>query len=267
MKRVILGLAAFLAASSASAALAAGVDSGAPMVTDRPNVAESSLVVPLQRFQLETGIEFFDNDIGEFAEVNGFRFPTKLRYGIAEDYELHVEGTVFNRLSFDPGDRGEGGLANIDIGGKANFLDQDGQGTPSLGLLVALTLPVGDGDVAPDQTVLRPLLLADWDLVSALSLSTNLGFLFPLNDRDFTSDFFTFAGSLGIHPDTLPSGLGFFVELFGFVDLDGDDDAIGIDFGATYLVNNDFQLDAYLRFGLSDDADDVVGGGGASFLF
>ncbi|MEM6733815.1 MAG: transporter [Myxococcota bacterium] len=239
-----------------------------PIVTDRPNVAESSVTVPAQSLQVETGTEFGSDEINDIDSTS-FGIPTKIRYGLIDDLEIHVEGTIINRFSADlpEGSRSETGLADFELGGKFHILDANGA-VPSLGILAAVTIPVGDDDVSTGPSVIRPTVAADWDLLPALSFSGNVGFTIHIEDRDFVDDTFRFAGSLGIHPDVFPVGLGLFAELFGAVALSGDsDEAIGADAGALYVVNDDFQLDAYVRFGLTDAATDLVAGGGGSFRF
>lgn len=255
-----------------------------PLVTDRPDITESSLTVPVRHFQLESGIQFDsfrNNDESDMRRLSDiFGLPTKLRYGILDNFEAHVESTLFNRSSFDlptqamgsddddNASESEGGLANLDIGGKVNFIDQPNGRTPSFGTIVAITLPVGNDNVASDTTRLRAQALVDWDLRSWLSFGANGGFSLALNDRDFNTDFLLLSGSLGLHPENALPGVGFFAELFAQVSLDGDfGNNAGTTLGATYLVNNDFQLDAYMRFGFTDSTPDVTGGGGASFRF
>ncbi|MEM6532623.1 MAG: transporter [Myxococcota bacterium] len=232
-----------------------------PIVTDRPNVAESSLTVPDGAVQLETGVEFSGTGSDD-EEINTAGFPTKLRYGVTESAELHVEGTVFNRNSVF----GEtsSGLADLDLGGKIHLLDPSGV-IPSLGVLFAVTVPVGADAVSGDQTLLKPTVSAEWSLLPALSLSINLGLTIPVEDRELFDDVLRFAGSFGIQPGFFPEELSLFAELFGETPLGDGEETLASDFGAAWGLTPDVQLDAYVRVGLNDQFPDVVAGGGVSF--
>ncbi len=245
-----------------------GPGSRPPIVTDRPSVAESSLTVPEGSLQVETGAEFGSNSING-VDGSSLSFPTKLRLGIIDGFEVHAEGTVFERFTVEnPGgdDLTASGLADLELGGKVHILDSNGA-VPSVGILAAIRMPIGSDDVTGNLWVLRPTVSAEWDLLPALSFTANVGLSIPLEDREFFSDGFRWATSFGIHPDVLPEGLGFFAEAFGQVPLDDGDSVTAADAGALYLVNDDFQLDVYARFGLSDSAQDLLVGGGGSFRF
>ncbi|MEO1483632.1 MAG: transporter [Myxococcota bacterium] len=222
----------------------------APIVTDRPDVAESSLTVPERALQLETGVEFS-------GDPDAFGFPTKLRYGALENVELHLEGTIFNRTE------GASGLADLDVGGKAHLLDGGGL-VPSLAVLFAVTLAIGGEEVSGDQTLLRPTLAAEWPLLPNVGFALNLGLTSPVEDRELFDDMFRFAGAVGIQPGV--DGVSVFVELFGEAPLGDGDASLSTDFGATWGVTPDLQLDAYVRVGLSDLAPDLITGGGVSIL-
>ncbi|MEL6547208.1 MAG: transporter [Myxococcota bacterium] len=236
-----------------------------PIVTDRPDVAESSLTVPAGTVQVETGVEFGSSST-DTADGTSFGLPTKLRIGVIENAEIHLEGTVFDRFTVDPGDLSASGLADVEVGGKVHLLDPEGA-VPSVGVLLALRVPIGADEVSGDIFVLRPTVTAEWDLMPALSFAANVGLTVPLDDRELFTDGLRFAGSFGIHPESFPEGLGVFVETFGEIPLGDGENVLAADSGATYLVNDDFQLDVYARVGLSDAAPDLAVGGGGSFRF
>lgn len=235
-----------------------------PIVTDRPDVAESSQTVPSGSLQVETGVEMGRTGPPS-AETTTMGFPTKLRFGVIENVEAHLEGTLFDRVTLDGGEgnQSSSGLADVDVGGKVHLFDPSGL-QPSLGVLLAVTLPVGAEDVSGDQTLLKPTVAAEWDLHSALSLATNAGFTIPLDNRDRSDDALRFAGSLGLHPSAFPAGFGVFGEIFGELPLREGGRVLATDFGVTYGLTPRVQLDAYVRLGLSEAATDTAAGGGVS---
>lgn len=243
-----------------------GGDARPPIVTDRPSISDTSLTVPGGSLQVETGAEFGSDSVGVF-DGSSMGFPTKLRYGVIEDFEVHAEGTVYDRFTVE-GPAGEltaSGFSDLELGGKAHLLDGNGA-IPSVGVLAAIRLPVGADEVSGDLLVFRPTVAAEWSLVPALSLFTNVGLTVPLEDRELFTDGFRYTAGLGFAPAAL-AGFTFFAELFGQIPLGDGEEVTAADAGALFLVNDDFQLDVYARVGLNDAAQDLIVGGGGSFRF
>ena len=125
-----------------------GEDEEESIVTDRPDVAESSLTVPSGRVQVETGADLTlteTNLSGTDVSNRNIEFPTKIRVGITPFLELHLESGVATlskqESNFDALDSElEIDSVPIDIGGKVHLIDLDGW-QPSLGILFALTVP------------------------------------------------------------------------------------------------------------------------------
>ena len=62
--------------------------------TDRPDKTEATTTVGLNKFQIETGIEYTSYKIDDIGIYKSLTMPTTLiRYGVVENFEL--------RLSFD----------------------------------------------------------------------------------------------------------------------------------------------------------------------
>jgi hypothetical protein len=83
-----------------------------------------------------------------------------------------------------------------------------------------------------------------------MSLASNLGYSYASDEGDRFNQFF---GSVTVAYD-ISERVGTYAELFGFSKLGpGDSGAKYVNGGVTYLVNNDFQLDARVGVGLSNN--------------
>lgn len=213
-----------------------------PIVTDRPDVAEASRTVPDGALQIEAGVD------GQNTPNGAFGMPTKIRYGLTYRWEVHLESDIF-RASTE-----SASFADLDVGGKVHILDARGPWIPSMGLLLAITTPTGDGPWAASPTI-----LADWLFTDNLALGVNVGTTSSLSRRGEVDDSIQWATSLGVG---IVGGLGAYGEFFGTSTFDGDQVTLSTDGGLTYLINDDLQLDAYVRWSDFVNAGFVDGLGG-----
>ena len=211
------------------------------LITDRPDVAESSRTVGQGTFQVEVGADA--DALGDSAQ-RGLGFPLKIRQGITPTFELHLEtDTVLI-------DSDATRLASPDLGSKWHL----GHGERwSIGLLSAVAIPVRE----EDAVILALTFAADFELSDALALGTNLGATIPLTDRRAGVDQARWAASLS---RSLGDALGAYFESFGQVSFSGEIE-YGVDYGFTYQLNPNLQLDAYGRTGLRPEINQGVGGG------
>jgi hypothetical protein len=92
----LLGLLALPAGTSAAAAADTCPQPGSEIATDRPDVTNSSLVVPKGSFQQENGVNIAARDGGQVFDGTN----TRLRLGVAECLEVLVDvPTYFDALS------------------------------------------------------------------------------------------------------------------------------------------------------------------------
>jgi hypothetical protein len=110
--------------------MASSARSQEPLVTDRPDVAESAVTVGAGRVQLETGLSLTKED-GAYTTT----FPTLVRIGLGDRWELRVESDMFELQN-----PGLNGLSDVALGAKVNFIEND---STNLGLLVDVSVPVG----------------------------------------------------------------------------------------------------------------------------
>lgn len=260
--------ACLLPASLLTASLLTASTAGAePLVTDRPDVAESPEAVAPGRLQVETGALVTRDEAGG-AQRWTFEAPTKIRVGVASfgqgGLELHIEGSPYqvNEIEIGALELTTDGVPDPEVGGKVQFNEGAGA-VPTLGLLVALALPIGTDEVSEDRWGLSPTLAAGWALGEHWSVGLNTGTTTDLDEGDTS---LRYALALGRDLGPWLPDLSLYGELFGEVAFaDEDEAALGADAGLAYLVTEDVQLDAALFVGLTDAADDWAATLGLSF--
>jgi hypothetical protein len=135
---VALAALATLGATALAQSLPPTADSG--IVTDRPDVTESSIVVPNGSLQLENGMTWTSNH-----GVNTFDFPeTLIRLGVSTQRELRI--VVPNYLSGLSGREPTSGFGDIGLGLKQQLGPL--RGGFDLAVIVAVSLPTGAGRVS-----------------------------------------------------------------------------------------------------------------------
>ncbi|WP_332877540.1 transporter [Massilia sp. S19_KUP03_FR1] len=237
---------AFLAHAPASA----GPDEG--IATDRPDFVESSNVVGLGRFQIETSV-LGERGSRDAAYSRTVSTPTLLRYGIGETIELRLEtdGHVREVMAL-PGGGGRAttnGYADTSLGLKWHLMD-DAPGVPSVGLLVHADLASGSRAFRGQGVRPSVRLVGEWELPGGLSLGVMPGMGVDRTDAGAHAGY----GILGI-----VLGKELTPELRGFVEVAAPRIATvakggtvaTFDTGAAWLLSERCQLDAMVAFGLN----------------
>ena len=221
-----------------------------PLVTDRPDVAESAVTVGKNRTQIETGVTYTrDNGVDQTT------FPTLLRIGIERNWELRIESDTLTIQNPGPNH-----FSDVSLGAKVNLLNAE---DTKVGLLFNLNLPVGPRST---RGTFDPSLAVLWDqaLVGELGLGVNAGVALPEDQGTRYINYF-WATSLS-HPVT--EDLTAYLEYYGEgpVVLNGSVQT-AVDGGFTYLLNDNTQLDLSYAKGLSNGGFDWSVGLGFSNRF
>jgi len=255
------------------------------LVTDRPDLTESSSVVPKGTVQLETGwsMEEFDTPGGK---LRAHHFPSTLaRIGLHERMELRIGwgGGQWQKLDLDREEVTSSGAGDMQIGTKMALWNES-INLPETALIFGVSLPTGTTCRAAEQLGNRiycnsfnlyssrrydpsAIVAMSKTLNERLSLGWNLGTAW-LTEREDNGDL-----------DTLPRGIysvalgisataraGFFFEFFGDTSLTGASrPSNSFDGGMTFLVLPNLQLDASAGKGISSEAPDWFIGAGISF--
>lgn len=225
--------AALLAAACLLGGPLAPAEARLPIVTDRPDIAESSLVVGPRVYQQEQAVQ------AETAGgVTSWLFPSLHRLGLTDTLELRVETPLASLTGGRPA------FEELAIGGKWHVIDGGELGEwPSLAVLGHANL-TASGYLEPIAK-----LLVDTTLPLDVSLGLNLGTSLPGGQA---TPVMTYAGSLG---RDLTDMLRIYGEWSGEQgSLNGQ--MAGVDGGLTWLLTEDMQLDMAVYKGLTPNAPD-----------
>lgn len=153
---------AFGCLASATAPAFAGPDDDY-INPDRPGIADGSTTVGRGHFQIETA---FQREFREGGDDRTTFIPTLLRYGVADKWEVRVEGNTYTwEKQVDPlqGTTHTHGMAPTSIGLKYSFVDAIGTKRPSVGAIVRVFPPSGSGDFRNTRTTGDVRVAADWN--------------------------------------------------------------------------------------------------------
>ena len=243
-----------------------------PMNTDRPGAGTSPYVVPPCYPQIELGWTHTESSGNGEKQKSDVAPDILVRLGLIPDLELRLgyAGYAWEQASGEnwTGSSNRSGGNDANIGFKFNFL----KGTdwlPESAFVGQLSLPVGSEGYSSERADPSFLFAFSNSLTDFLSLDYSLGPAWNTEEDDFsnrhTLSVFQWAVSLGVGITEKLSG---FVEFYGDAALsDSKTPANAFDAGLTYLLLDNFQLDASGGVGLSDAADDWYVGAGVSYRF
>lgn len=216
-----------------------------PLVSDRPDFTESPETVPPGRFQVEAGYTFSrkgddkEHTLGELL----------LRVGLWQQTELRLGLNSYVWLDSPDGDAH--GLEDMSLGVKIRLAEGSERfelTQPTVGVIVATTLPTGNADIGEDKPQPEIILALGWDLSERLSLESNFIYAYASEDGE---RFHQFSGSISLGY-TLTEKWRCYIEYFGLVpDSNDGPNASFLDGGLTYLINDDLQFDMRVGFGIN----------------
>jgi hypothetical protein len=213
-----------------------------PLVTDRPDFTESPETVAKGRVQVEAGATFErsgDERTRSLGEV-------LVRVGMGKHSELRIGLPSHLRLS--GGGSSVSGWDDAYLGAK--FVLREGEGrSPQVALLAGTTLPTGSRRMAERKYQPDAVLAAAIDLNEKTALSTNIGVARASSSGERFNQLF---GSLSLGY-SLSDRWGIYGEVYAFNRNEpGGSTQKYANTGLTYLVNDDFQLDARFGVGLNN---------------
>lgn len=217
-----------------------------PIITDRPDFTESTETVPPGMIQIEGGYTY--SRAGQ-EKTNSFG-ELLIRPALGRKTELRIEVPTRSQMRSPTGNAS--GFEDGSIGFKVMLSQGSGEmglKKPRVSLIGATSVPIGSRNFRERKLQPEAKLLLGWDLSERVALSSNLNYAYLSESGDRFGEF-SGSASLGFG---LSDKVGSYLEVFGF--FPGGDRANSrfINGGFTYLINNDFQLDARLGFGLSND--------------
>lgn len=231
----------------ASATGYAQQDSIPPLITDRPDATESSVLIPKNYFQLEAGSQISNGNLQK-----DITFGTALlRVGVLDNLEVRLgldySGSRFkNDFSEDTNS-----FSPILLGVKVGIAKEQGL-RPEMAILSHLSLPYLSNELTTSGIDFR--LAFSHTLSERSGLSYNLGALWDGANNGLQ---YIYTISYGY---SITSNLGWYGEIYG--DIPENTMATHyIDSGFTYKLATNFQLDAYIGKALNNDPSLIVGGG------
>lgn len=239
------------------------------LVTDRPDFTESALTITPGRVQVEAGASVAEADGSDALAVG----EVLVRIGLAERWELRLAPGSYERVEPRRGPSVDG-LGDSSVGVKVTLPELarlfPRGARPDVAVIADADLPTGDDDLGEDGVRPGAILSLGWDLSPRVGLGVNLGYR---RAREGGERFDQPSASVAVG---LAAGerLSLFGEWFAVGELEAgtgpapDTELVHhVDGGLTWLVNPDFQLDAFVGFGVSDAAPDHFAGVGFAARF
>ena len=212
------------------------------IITDRPDLTESSRTVPHKSLQIETGflMTVIDPERSDIFKTTVYSFPTPLiRWGMFKGIELRLFNTLIGTKTEDPripiDDRKSFGIGNLTVGTKIDIITEKGA-RPEIAILVHFTFPTGGHEISPDRFIFNSSLSFSHTLSDKFSLGYNLGW-FSGDENQNGNGFYSLTIGYSISPK-----FGVFIEGYGFFP-NLDSATISIDGGFTYLLKPHIQFD------------------------
>lgn len=227
-----------------------------PIVTDRPDFTESTQTVPVGMLQLEGGYTFTRS--GPDKEHSLGELLLRIAAGARAEVRVGINSFLWTRGSGG----NASGIEDASLGFKARLVEKPegyGLARPSVSVIGATSLPTGARAFRVDDLQPEVKLCLGWDLAPKLGMASNLNWGYPSEDG---TRYGQFSGSLSFAYE-LAERVGGYVEYFGFVPGSNDGpNANYLNGGATYLVTDDYQLDARAGVGLNSASPDYFVGVG-----
>ena len=227
------------------------------LVTDRPTQSASAYTIAKGTWQIETGFQYSNQETQIFAtspvirqEIINFN-TTLIRFGITKNLELNfaqslIQGRVLRDdvVTFE-----DTNASPTSLGLRWQLMKENGI-LPQVSLLTTVSAsPFVSGATG---SVVEMRLNMQHNLNDGWSIGYNIGL------SDWEDFLYTFVIGKSLSPK-----LSAFVEAYGFLINDGLNPH-SLDYGFTYLLNDDMQLDVYGGNALNDWAADYIFGLGFS---
>lgn len=242
---------AFLLLSSIAAAEA---DPNKVTTFELGGATNSPGIVGKGELVIEEKLFHYDSNFTGSKSYNYNFADTKIRYGLIEnrlEARLYTRGILVNDL--------EAGFTNTSLGTKIRLLDEH-KYLPSTEVILDFEIPLGNKDIRNPgfdhsyMLVLGKQWIPKWGSIVNLSLDFAS---YESNSSDINSTVsIPYAFNINHSPN---SKLNLFSHIFGSWSLtDGFPSPLGVDFGASYAINNDLVLVGWMSKGLNDSAPDMT---------
>jgi hypothetical protein len=226
------------------------------LATDRPDKTEAPYTVDAGRIQLETDLVTYVKDDAPTGErTRGFILNNlNLKFGLTQNTDLQVilPSYVRERVTDGSGTTTVSGVGDLTLRYKWNLLGND-QGDIALAVMPVLKLPTAKADLSNERWEGGLIL----PVAVALPGDVGMGLMFQYNHLAFDG-----GGREGQFISTLAFGRDLVGDLAGYVEIYSEANSRSawvstFDFGLTYGIGANLQLDAGMNIGLTESADDL----------
>lgn len=230
------------------------------MATDRPDKTESAYTVDAGHWQFEMDLLSFTHDRSDAETLEAWAIaPINLKVGVLNNVDLQVIAESYNiQRTKDRSTNSStrlSGFGDLLLRCKTNFWGNDG-GPTALSVMPFVKFPTnqnGLGNKAVEGGIIFPFAMdlpSDW----GFGAQAEVDCIQDSNSSDYHGEFLN---TVTVSHD-IAGKLGGYVELFSNVSTESGAKWVAtFDFGFTYAVTRDIQLDAGLNIGLTDAADDL----------
>lgn len=234
------------------------------LVTDRPDKTESPYTVDAGHYQIELDFLSYtyssQNDAGADKAVEDFAIaPINFKVGLLNTVDLQVIAETYNvqRTSEHTAHHRESvsGFGDIAVRLKTNFWGNDG-GKTAFGVMPFVKFPTNQqslGNHAVEGGIIFPIAIKlprDFDLGAMTEVDYS-------QNEERSGYHEEFINSITIS-HAIAGRLSGYAEFFSSVSTERDAEWVGtFDFGFTYGITQNVQLDAGLNVGLTRSADDM----------
>lgn len=211
------------------------------IVTDRPDQTESSLTVPKGSFQIETGILIGSSKGNGISERQLLAPSTLLRYGLTKGIEIRFVNQ-FESIKNKTTSKKANGVNDLEIGAKFQLVKKENINT-EIAFLSHLILPTGSEMLTNNKLGSINKLSISHTINENFGVGYNIGYdYFGTGKGNFT---YSLVFGFG-----LTDNIGFYVEPYGSV-IEFNNHEANFDAGFTYLIKDNFQLDASFGTGIN----------------
>jgi len=215
----------------------------AQIVTDRPDVTESSSVIPKNSFQIESGMICQKSGEANFNPIIISAPSTLFRYAPSKYFEIRLISQYQNYISFNPSDFPNiaSGFNDIELGTKIQLFRNETSNT-EIAFLTHLSVPTGTSGLSNDYASINKIAVSH-GVTDYLGIGYNLGYRYDFNGLS------TLLYSLSIGY-SINDKFGFYVEPYGDI-TEFNDHLININGGLVIKVKDNLQADFAFGTGIN----------------
>lgn len=230
------------------------------LATDRPDKTESAYTIDAGHYQIEMDLLNYTYDRSKHETAKALAVaPANLKVGLFNNVDLQIVVETYNIVRTKDRVTGEhrrlSGFGDVTLRSKINLWGNEG-GPTALSVMPFVKIPTARGDLgngSMEGGVIFPfamVLPCEWDLGAQIEVD-------QLRDQTSSSYHQEFSNTVTVSHDIVGK-LGGYVELFSNVSNESHSAWVAtFDFGFTYAVSRNVQLDAGMNIGLTDAADDL----------